>query len=141
MKFSPSMGSGYPEDVEYAELPADLIEVSDADWQSAMARPAGYTFTFSKDGVLSIYPPAEPTADDKAASARAQRDLIMSQCEWVVNRHRDQQDAGSGTSLSTAQYQTWLSYRQSLRDISKQPTWPTSVDWPTAPPAAAEPQE
>lgn len=76
----------------------------------------------------------------QADAARAQRDSLMSQCDWVVNRHRDQIDSGAATTLSPTQYQAWLTYRQALRDISKQTDWPATVAWPTAPIAASNAQ-
>ncbi|HEX7906750.1 MAG TPA: phage tail assembly chaperone [Paraburkholderia sp.] len=98
-------------------------------------------------GELTVAPyvaPQAPSGAELAASraddARAQRDLLVSQCDWVVNRHRDQIDAGVTTSLTSTQYQAWLTYRQSLRDIPKQSGWPSNITWPPVPPAASDAQ-
>ena len=61
---------------------------------------------------------------------RSTRDSLLSDCEWMAVRHRDQKDAGATTSLTDAEYTALLSYRQALRD------WPSSetdLYKPTAP--------
>jgi hypothetical protein len=49
--------------------------------------------------------------------------------DWMVIRHRDQVDAGVATSLTNTQYINLLTYRQALRDLSKDYTIDTVV-WP-----------
>jgi hypothetical protein len=96
------------------------------------------------DGGVAVAPYAAPPAPSaaqvaafQAENARASRDALMLESDWVVNRHRDQTDAGGGTTLTSSQYTAWLTYRQALRDISKQSGWPASVTWPTSPPPAS----
>jgi hypothetical protein len=36
--------------------------------------------------------------------------------------------------LTTAEKNDWAVYRQSLRNITEQPGYPNTIDWPTAPP-------
>jgi hypothetical protein len=64
----------------------------------------------------------QQAADSRAASSvRAERDRRLAQCDW--------------TQVADAQVnkQTWAAYRQSLRDITKQPGFPHNVAWPTQP--------
>jgi hypothetical protein len=82
-------------------------------------------------------PSASQVAAFQAGQLRSARDALILDCDWVVNRHRDQLAAGSTTSLTNDQYAAWLTYRQSLRDVSKQAEWPTSVTWPPSPPPAS----
>jgi hypothetical protein len=72
MRFSPSTGNFYPENVTYpaGTLPADLVEVAQADHDAALNAPAGSTFTFNTAGVLAITPPA-PAAAPTAAQLQA----------------------------------------------------------------------
>lgn len=77
-------------------------------------------------------PPAGPSADD----VRARRDALVGACDWIVQRQRDQVDAGGALTLTTVEYAAWTTYRQALRDLPKQPGFPGSVTWP-APPATA----
>lgn len=71
IQYSQKSGAFYPLDIDYAQLPDDLIEVSVDDYQAAMARPAGYTFDFV-DGKLVLTPPAAPTLDALRAAKLAE---------------------------------------------------------------------
>lgn len=62
--------------------------------------------------------------DQRAADARAQRDALLQGSDWRVMRAFEQ-----GQPLSAA----WVTYRQSLRDLSSQPGFPNSFTWPSAP--------
>lgn len=59
-----------------------------------------------------------------ALSIRATRDQYLTACDWTQ---------GADSPLTTAVKTTWATYRQALRDITKQPTFPASVTWPTPP--------
>jgi len=74
-------------------------------------------------GALTEPPP--PTTEQLEFAARSQRDVLLSSSEWLIQRHRDEQEAGRQTSLSTEQYAELQTWRQALRD------WPTSQGWPT----------
>jgi hypothetical protein len=58
---------------------------------------------------------------EAAANIRAHRDGLLSDCDWtqVVDAPVDKA--------------VWATYRQALRDISKQPGFPWNVVWPTTP--------
>ena len=44
------------------------------------------------------------------------RNQLLANSDWLMLRHRDQIDAGLETTLSLAQYEEVLTYRQALRD-------------------------
>lgn len=54
----------------------------------------------------------------------ATRDVLLDQSDWIVVRAVDQ-----GTPIPT----DWQTYRQALRDVTKQPGYPTNIVWPVAP--------
>lgn len=58
------------------------------------------------------------------------RNMKLSETDWMVVRHRDQQDAGIATSLTDEQYLKLLDYRQQLRDITDVYTSLDDVVWP-----------
>lgn len=68
-------------------------------------------------------PPEACTAldDQQAANVRTDRNQRLSACDW--------------TQLPDAPVDAaaWATYRQSLRDVTKQPGFPWSVEWPTPP--------
>src|SRR5690625_4003181 len=56
-------------------------------------------------------PQPEPTSEQLAEAARAQRDALLSHCDWVAIRANE---------LGEPVPQDWASYRQALRDIPEQ---------------------
>jgi len=73
-------------------------------------------------GALTEPPP--PTTEQLATAARGQRDGLLSGSEWLIQRHRDEQEVGRETTLSAMQYTELQAWRQALRD------WPASDGWP-----------
>jgi len=67
---------------------------------------------------------ATPDAVRLADDARRHRKTLMGQCDWTQL---------PDTPLDTIQRAAWASYRQALRDISKQAGFPVVIDWPVAP--------
>lgn len=59
-----------------------------------------------------------------AASATTERNQRLAASDWLILRAQEQ-----GQPVP----QEWLDYRQQLRDITEQPGWPTSIQWPQAP--------
>lgn len=58
---------------------------------------------------------------EQAKSVREQRNTKLAECDW--------------TQLvdSTADKTAWATYRQALRDVTAQPAFPWTIDWPVAP--------
>lgn len=59
--------------------------------------------------------------DRKAAEVRASRTEKLKDCDWTQ------------ISDSTADKAAWATYRQALRDITKQAGFPWTVEWPVQP--------
>lgn len=56
-RYSKTTGTFYPSDIDYgANLPPDVITVSDADFAAVMSRPLGATFSFDATKKLTITP-------------------------------------------------------------------------------------
>lgn len=64
--------------------------------------------------------------EEAANEERRWRDLELQGVAWLRERHRDQAELGSDTTLSADQYSELLTYMQQLRD------WPQSVSFPDA---------
>lgn len=74
-------------------------------------------FHYLQDGQWQIDP------DTAASIAKKERFPLLNALDWMTTRHRDQQAAGTPTSLTEEQYIELLAYKQALRD------WPTSGDY------------
>jgi len=57
-------------------------------------------------------------------SARAKRDRLLTASDWMTVRAMD-----TGNPVPTE----WQTYRQALRDITGQPGFPDTIDWPEKP--------
>ncbi|WP_215807251.1 phage tail assembly chaperone [Aeromonas jandaei] len=68
----------------------------------------------------------------QSSVARFQRSALISNTDWLVNRHRDELDIGSSTTITASQYSELQEYRRSLRDWPEAKGWP-NLDMPTPP--------
>jgi hypothetical protein len=93
------------------------------------------TYKVSVDGVIRDATPEETAQIEKdkaefaammaakpAKDAREKRDLLLKESDWT-------QLSDVVLSNKTA----WATYRQSLRDVTKQAGFPNSINWPVAP--------
>lgn len=62
MKFSKQTGCFYPDDIAYAELPSDVIDVPQEDFDAAMARNPGDTLDVIAGRVVVVLKPAPSQA-------------------------------------------------------------------------------
>ena len=77
------------------------------------------------DGAWSLPYVVEQLPQDQAErNIRSRRDGLLQQTDWVVIMHTEK-----GTNIPLQ----WEVYRQALRDITTQPGFPFSVEWPTKP--------
>ena len=58
---------------------------------------------------------------DRAKSVREDRNKRLAECDWTQ------------LADSTADKAAWATYRQALRDVTKQAGFPWNIDWPVAP--------
>lgn len=65
-------------------------------------------------------------AEQPAKKARAKRDTLLTASDWVTVRAMDTGDPVPAD---------WQEYRQALRDITGQPGFPDTIDWPQEPEA------
>lgn len=84
MKYSKSTGCFYFPNKSYTELPDDLIDVADAEYQAALAAREWGGALIVKNGKLKIIPPVQPGIEQLRAVATAK-----------INSWRDQQERGT----------------------------------------------
>jgi len=68
-------------------------------------------------GEIAEYVPVVLSAEELADSIRAERNNLLAETDWMAMQDR---------TMSQAE----KDYRQALRDITDQPTFPDSVVWP-----------
>lgn len=82
-------------------------------------------------------PPAVNDSE-QADAERMWRNTELQSTEWLVTRHRDEQDLAQDTTLTTEQFAELLGYRLALRDWPQSEHFPDSQYRPVAPPWIAE---
>jgi len=83
----------------------------------------GPIFTDTEDATAAEQEAAYKASKDaeQAANQRQQRNKLLSECDWTQ------------LADSTADKASWATYRQELRDLTKQSGFPWTITWPTAP--------
>ena len=74
-----------------------------------------------------------PTPEALEALERAWRDSELESVKWLRERHRDEQDIESATSLNNEQFRALLDYIQALRHWPQSPEFPASERRPARP--------
>ncbi|WP_041476386.1 phage tail assembly chaperone [Pseudomonas ogarae] len=83
-------------------------------------------------------PPPDIPTSEQADAERVWRNTELQSTEWLVTRHRDEQDLTQDTTLTTEQFAELLGYREELRDWPQSEHFPDSQYRPVAPPWIAE---
>ena len=72
----------------------------------------------------------QPTNEQLADTARAERDRLIESVRWRIERHSDEVAL---TTEPTEPLEPLLQYTQALRDVPQQSGFPESVEWPQCP--------
>lgn len=103
------------------EVSEDTFEVSPSltwvDCGDDVKRGWSYDGTTFTDGTI--------VSDlELSAQERAKRDILLSDSDWTQL---------TDSQLTDAKKTEWATYRQSLRDVPSQSSFPTTITWPTKP--------
>ena len=71
-----------------------------------------------------------PTPEELAEQVRAERDILIQQIEWRVNRHYQELELDL---TPTEELRPLVEYIQALRDIPQQEGFPEDIEWPIPP--------
>lgn len=122
--YSGSTRGFYATDVHTPEqIPNDAVPITEDYWQALLqGQSAGYMIAPNEDGypVLVEYPPLSP--EELAEQIRTERDRLLKASDWTQL-----------PDIPQATKDLWVSYRQALRDVTAQESFPATVEWPTAP--------
>ncbi|MGR3893567.1 phage tail assembly chaperone [Pseudomonas sp. 1176_21] len=124
--YSQSTGCTYMPET-HDTMPDDAVQISEQIYHDVIANPAqGMIRSHDAEGrpILVAPPQSSLSPDELFAYERGWRDDQVNSTEWLVNRHRDEQDMQLTTTLQAEQFAELLQYRQALRD------WPQSELFP-----------
>lgn len=125
MKFSPSTKGFYDFAIHGDKIPGDAVEITHEEHAALLnGQSQGKLIQADAKGKPVLADPPAPTDDELAAAIRAERNAKIATCDWTVL---------ADAPLTTTEKTNWKAYRQSLRDVTAQPTFPQSVEWPVMP--------
>lgn len=131
--YSPSTGCSYLSSIHGKNMPKDVFEISEDVYVAVIGNPApGMIRAHDKQGMPYLTDPPVVIPDPEVEE-RKWRDAELSSVMWLRERHRDQQEIGSDTTLSRDQFSGLLVYMQQLRDWPQSPEFPAAEHRPVGP--------
>lgn len=133
MFYSKQTNYFYTTEIHGENIPDDAVEITQEQHAALLqGQSEGKVITADENGYPILVDPPAPTAEQLAAQARAERDTKLTATNWLVERHREEQETGT-TTLTAQEYADLLAYRQALRDVPQQAGFPETIDWPILP--------
>ncbi|MDI2141767.1 MULTISPECIES: phage tail assembly chaperone [unclassified Pseudomonas] len=115
---------GFYDDTVHGVIPQDAVKITAPMRSQLLAGQAqSQVIVADADGNPVLKRP-EMDAEAKANRERLWRDGEIDSVKWLRERHRDELEMSSQTTLTVDQYQALLAYLKSLRD------WPQSERFP-----------
>lgn len=115
---------GSPDD-EGTIIPKDAKELSADEYNALMvAQVSGKDIVAGTGGKPVAKDPPAPSDDELAYRARNKRAAMLRESDWT-----QVDDA----PLDNVEKAAWAQYRQALREITDQESFPKTINWPTAP--------
>lgn len=109
------------------KIPQDAVEITNEHYQALLsAQSSGMVIEPDEDGNPVAVPLPAPTTEQLAEMARARRDFLLEETDWIVIR---------AAELGQPVPQDWLGYRAALRNVPEQAEFPTDITWPVKPSA------
>lgn len=131
--YSQSTGCTYLTEIHGKNMPADAQAISEAVYLAVIASPAPDKIRSHVNGLPVLIDPPPASAEDLAEQERKWRDAELLAVTWLRDRHRDQLDIGSDTTLSAEQFAELLVYMQALRDWPQSDAFPSTEQRPVPP--------
>lgn len=131
--FAPEAATFYDTDVHGENIPAGSIEVTSDQRRELIAAIANGHPIACIDGCIQIGEAPAQSPTELAEVERMWRDAEMQSNEWLVTRHRDEQDLQQAATLQAEQFAELLLYRQALRDWPQSALFPAIESRPLAP--------
>jgi hypothetical protein len=121
---SPSTNAFYSSDIHGTRMPADVVEITHAEWESLLAeQSAGKQIVPGSHG----HPVAIERKPTPENILRA-RDRLLRDSDSLVTRHRDEVEYNpANTTLAPDQYAALQAWRRALRQIESSPGFPDVV--------------
>ncbi|MFG6205304.1 phage tail assembly chaperone [Pseudomonas retamae] len=115
---------GFYDDAVHVAMPDDAVEITAKLRSELLAGEAQSLVIGADENGRPVLKKLEPDVQAQASSERIWRDSEIESIKWLRERHRDEVEMASATTLSGEQYEALLNYLKLLRD------WPQSEGFP-----------
>lgn len=133
MYYSKQTNGFYTREIHGDNIPADAVEITQEQHAALLqGQSEGKQITADENGYPVLVDPPAPTTEQLASQARADRGTKLTATNWLVERHREEQETGA-TTLTAQKYADLLAYRQALREAPQQAGFPENINWPELP--------
>lgn len=123
--FYSATSNGFYDSEIHSELPTDAIEITtDVHELLLIGQASGKVISADSDGKPVLTDPPEPTTDQLELSVRTKRDTLIASTDYLLM---------PDYPITAEKLTLVKTYRQLLRDITKQTGFPISIDWPSMP--------
>jgi len=122
MRYSPSTNGFYADEIDYQNLPDDIITISEELYQSLMKGQAeGKEISADEDG----NPILKEIKIDQVAVAESMKSQLMSDASQKISILQDAVDLDMATEEEAAALLAWKKYRVLLNRVdTSNPVWP-----------------
>lgn len=129
MRYSPSVNSFYSEEIDYKNLPNDLIVISDDLYRQLLqGQGEGKVITPNGTDLPYLSEPPPPTIEQLIAEAESKKVRLLAEATTVIAPLKDAVDYDMATDEESGALTVWTKYRILLNrvDTSAAPdiTWP-----------------
>ncbi len=108
-----------------SRMPRDAVEISSEEHASMLRGQAeGMEIVADSKGRPSLRPRPAPTELELADCARAERDILLKESDWVALHAMEARESVPAK---------WEAYRKALRDVPQQAGFPNDIEWPEKP--------
>ena len=117
----------YPDDIEFNNLPDDLIEISVDYWQELLNGQNGKKeISSDKNGYPVLVDVAPATAEQLKVIASREKERLMALATVAIAPLQDAVELGIATEEEAAALTEWKKYRVMLMRVdTSKPVWPT----------------
>lgn len=124
--YSAKSGGFYDESIHAKEqIPSDAVSVTVEEYQELLtAQGKGKKITADSKGDPVVIDMPAPTEEQLALAMRTKRDQLIANTDYLVM---------SDYPITADKLELVKTYRQLLRDITKQSGFPVNIDWPAMP--------
>ena len=103
-------------------IPSGAVEVSVDDYRNIQQLMSiGYLLSSDSDGNPVLIPPKQQTSQELSVDVKNKRDKLLSATDYLVM---------PDYPITSERLELVKKYRQVLRDITKQPEFPSNINWP-----------